>query len=209
MIVLHRNHDQLIIGADTRKIALLLVGGFILISVGIYALLSNSSVLAQENILPVALGLIGFLSLFVGYYFFRVFRTAQYFFDKKASTLQIKITGILGQKNQTVPLDHITKVEMHPTPVYDSVSESVVADGILKRQHAQIHNVIVLSLKNKSEINLTPNAGYFFLHPFEDLNAEINNGLGEKIAAFLGIPLVEVKSKTKKLSTRHYSLSTS
>jgi hypothetical protein len=200
MIVLHRNHDQLIIGADTRKIALLLVGGFILVCFGIYFLLNNSSVLAPENILSVSIGLIGFLSLFVGYYFYHVFRTSQYTFDRKNSTFHIKITTILGQKNQTLPLDQIAKVEIHPAPVYDSPSapETVMHDGILKREHTQTHNMLVLSMKNKSEINVTPNAAYFFLHPFDALHAEVDNGLGEKIAEFLGVPLIEVKKKIKK-----------
>jgi hypothetical protein len=195
MIVLHRNHDQLVIGADTRKIALLMVGAFTLVCIGMYSLLQNSQILPRETVRPVSIGLISFLSLFVLYYVYHVFRQVHYTFDKRDQSLMIQTTSLLGSKQKTYALTDIKRIEMRQTPTYAYATgiETHATDAFMHTRYGEYYNQVVLHLPHKKELPLSPNAAYFFLHPFSHLTEEIDNGLGKQIAEFLDIPLVEKK----------------
>jgi len=200
MTVLHQSHDQLIIGADTRKIALLIVGGFILVSVALYFLLTSSSAFTPERIIPAALGIILFLSLFVGYYFYRVFGEIKYVFDKKTKLLTMLTISILGTKTDTMHLEHIEEVETRKMPTYAYNAHAGNAPDTYHTMHQRsFYRMIVLRFRNKEERNLVPNAAYFFLHPFSELTREIDDNLAQTIAKFLGVPLVAGKSYRSRL----------
>jgi hypothetical protein len=177
-----------------------MVGGYILVSFGIYSLLQNSSVLDANAVLPVSIGLILFLSLFVSYYFYHVFGSIQYIFDKKDKTLSMQFSNIFGGKTKTYPLDHIRKVETRivPTFSYAGSVDSHARSVYTKQSHHDYYSVVVLKIAGKEEINLTPNAAYFFLHPFDTLTNEIDKGLGVKIAEFLGVPFQTRRKKQRQ-----------
>ncbi|MBA3723457.1 MAG: hypothetical protein H0W89_01000 [Candidatus Levybacteria bacterium] len=190
MLVLHQSHDQLILGADTRNVALLMVGGFILISIAIYFLLTSSQAFTPERIIPAALGIILFLSLFVGYYFYRVFGEIKYVFDKKTKMLTMQNISILGTKTDAVHLDHIDGVETRKIPTYAYNAHAGNAHDTYHTMHQDsFYSTVVLHFKGKAEYNLVPNAAYFFLHPFSGVTREVDNTLAQTVAKFLNVPL--------------------
>ena len=194
MIVLHQSHDQLIIGADTRNVALRMVGGFLLISIAIYFLLTSSQAFTPERIIPAALGIILFLSLFVGYYFYRVFGEIKYVFDKKTKLLTVQSANILGTKTEKIHLDHIDGVEIRKVPTYAYNAHAGNAHDTYHTLHQDsFYSTGVLHFKGKAEHNLVPNAAYFFLHPFAGETREIDNSLAQTVAKFLSVPLKVAK----------------
>lgn len=204
MIVLHRNHDQLIIGADTRKIALLTVGGYSLVCLGIYSLLSNGNILPPESIIPITLGLIAFLSIFVLYYFYHVFQNTIYDFDRVRGMLTITTITLFGNKANEYKLDQIKKVETRTTPTYAYTGHGThTTDTYTQMKDLHEYNSIVLQVEGKKEVNLTPNAAYFFLHTFNHLTDEVDNGLGETIAEFLDIPFIKTRAAIAKTRNKN------
>lgn len=189
MVVLSQNHEQLIIGADTRKLALLMVGGYMLVCLGMYSLLNSGSVLSPQQVLPVTIGLFSFLSLFVGYFFYQVFQKTKYVFNKKAKKLQVQNSFLFGDKMQTYDLNQIKKVELRAIRnfAYSPYHGTQHSDAYLRFNEADAIPSVVLRFAGKKEIDLNPNAAYFILHPFTH-NDEVTNGLAEKIAKFLGVP---------------------
>lgn len=192
MVVLSHNHEQLIIGADTRKLALLMVGGYILVCLGIYSLLSTSEILSPQTIVPVSIGLLCFLSLFVAYFFYQVFQNTKYIFNKKSKKLQVQNSFLFGDKMQTYDLDHLKKVELRAVKnfAYSPSHGTHHSDTYLRFNEADAIPNVVLRFNGKKEIDLNPNAAYFILHPFTH-NDEVTNGLAEKIAKFLGVPFAK------------------
>lgn len=199
MVVLHHNQHQLIIGADTRKIALLMVGGFILLCLLLYSLITNIPALDQETMQPIAAITILFLSCFMAYYFYHVFGKSRYVFDKKTKKLNVHTTNILGVKTKSYPLRGIFKVETRQiaTYAYGGALSAHAHDVSHSNSVSNYYKVVILHLLTGQEINLTPNAAYFFLHPFDALTIETDKGLGVMIAKFLGVRHVQSKRHAK------------
>ncbi len=200
MIVLHQNKEQLIIGADTRKTAVLTFVGFIILAWIVFSLLTYSPFFPKDRIVPVATGAVTIMCVCMAYYFYRVYGNIRYTFDKKTKILLIFSETLLGTKRQAIDLYHIQSIEERDTSTYAYHGHmSGAADEYHTTKNDNYYTTIVLHFSRKRELNLVPNAAYFFLHPFNHLTDEIDHGLGKVIADFLDVPLVKQQLKRSNL----------
>ncbi len=197
MTILEHNKDILIIGADTRKTAITILLGFIMLGWIVFTLLTSSPFFMHERIIPVATGIIIIMSFCMAYYFYRVFGKLSYIFDRKNRTLTIITSTILGSKEQKYQLDHIQSIEERIIPTYAYHGHAdLSSDAYHTAKNENYYTTVVLHLSRK-ELNLVPNAAYFFLHPFNHLTDAVDNGLGKTLANFLKIPFVKQKQPIK------------